>query len=533
MSMLRWARSSWLFAVALPACREAPLPAVVTNRSPESRVRITSVEVVPSSVHNATAEILMPDPSDPAGRRLFHVAPDGSASGDGSLARPWDLETALSQPVAVEPGAQIWLRGGTYHGTFTSNLKGTAAAPIVVRQYPGERAMIDAGPLSETVGALTVRGEWTHFQDIELMSSALHRTSSRPHGLLVYASNTKYINLVVHDVGVAIYTADDAANVEIYGCIIYNNGWETTRGNGHAVYIKNSTGSKIVRDNITFNQFGYGLHGYTNLRTGRLYGLTFDGNVSFNNGSLSANPSANTANVLLGGQQPVERGQVTNNMTYFSPGVRAYNVVLGWSSRSSRDVTATGNYIVGGDNSLLVFEFDQTNISGNVVHTRYRHVQLADATLAGHAWSNNRYFHDPLAQAWRHQTTYFNFSLWQSTTGLDAGSEALRGAPTATRLFVRPNMYEPGRATVVVYNWGRQASVAANLSAVLNAGESYEVRNVQDFFGAPVSSGTYSGGTITLPMTGVTPAQPIGGSPSPAPRTDPEFDVFVVRRAGR
>jgi hypothetical protein len=363
------------------------------------------------------------------------------------------------------------------------------------------------------------------------MSSALHRNSSRPHGLTVYASNTKFINLVIHDAGVAIYTEDTASNVEIYGCIIYNSGWEDTRGHGHALYIKNSSGAKVVRDNIAFNQFGYGLHGYTNLGSGGLYDVTFDGNVSFNNGSLSANPSANTANILLGGQEPVERGRVTNNVTYFSPGVQAYNMVLGWNGVNGRDVTATGNYIVGGDHSLKVWAFDQTTVNTNVVHTAYRVVHLEDPTPIGHTWTNNSYYRDPLAQAWRHQSSYYNFTGWMSNW-LDAASLVFSGAPPTTRVFVRPNAYEPGRATVVVYNWGKQGAVAADLTGVLNAGDTYEIRNVQDFFGTPVARGSYSGGSILLPMGGVTPARPIGGSPSLAPHTGPDFDVFVVRRVG-
>jgi hypothetical protein len=482
-----------------------------------------------SGSYSGSSTVTVTNSSDTAPTGFF-VAPNGSASGDGSLSRPWDLATALNQPTAVRPGAVIWLRGGTYRGTFASYLRGTSSAPIVVRQYPGERAIIDAGALTESAAALNVRGEWVHFRDFELMSSALHRTSSRPHGVLVYASNTKFINLVIHDLGVAMYTADDRTNVEIYGCIIYNNGWETTRGNGHAVYIKNSTGSKLVRDNISFNQFGYGLHGYTNLGSGGLSGITFDGNVSFNSGSLSANPSANTANILLGGQEPVIGGRVTNNMTYFSPGVTAYNVVLGWSSSSSRDVTATSNYIVGGDHPLQVWAFEQTGISGNTVATPNRPVQLADATLPGHAWSGNTYYRDPSAQGWRHQSSSYTFSNWKSNTGLDGTSQALSGMPTGTRVFVRPNLYEAGRATVIVYNWGRQSAVSVNLSGVLSAGDQYEIRSAQNFFGAPLARGTFGGSTVSIPMGSVTAAQPIGGSPSAPPQTGPDFDVVVVRR---
>src|SRR5689334_17648608 len=75
----------------------------------------------------------------------FFVSPTGSARGDGSIGNPWDLQTALNGPAAVHPGDTIWLRGGTYRGTFASNLNGTSSAPIQVRQYAGERATLDGG----------------------------------------------------------------------------------------------------------------------------------------------------------------------------------------------------------------------------------------------------------------------------------------------------------------------------------------------------------------------------------------------------
>src|SRR5207237_1107658 len=78
----------------------------------------------------------------------FYVAPNGRPDGDGSLRNPWNLDTALSQPIGVRPGATIWVRGGVYGSGLTmfhSKLAGTQAAPIVVRQYPGERATINGG----------------------------------------------------------------------------------------------------------------------------------------------------------------------------------------------------------------------------------------------------------------------------------------------------------------------------------------------------------------------------------------------------
>src|SRR5438132_1714973 len=83
-----------------------------------------------------TPRISTPIPVGPE----FYASPGGSASGDGSVTKPWDLQTALSQPTPVTPGSTIWLRAGRYtggapRGEFLSKLTGTADAPIVVRQF--------------------------------------------------------------------------------------------------------------------------------------------------------------------------------------------------------------------------------------------------------------------------------------------------------------------------------------------------------------------------------------------------------------
>jgi hypothetical protein len=98
--------------------------------------------------------------------------------------------------------------------------------------------------------------------------------------------------------------------------------------------------------------------------------------------------------------------------------------------------------------------------------------------------------------------------------------------PTSAFVYVRPNAYEPGRLNITVYNWERQATVDVDVSGLLAVGASYEVRNAQDFFAPPVLSGVYGGGTLALPMTGLSVAAPIGGTAPPA--TGPEFNAFVV-----
>ena len=74
----------------------------------------------------------------------WYVAANGSATGDGSRERPWDLATALAHPPAVKPGDTIWLRGGNYKlAECVTRLTGSPEKHIVVRQFPDERAIID------------------------------------------------------------------------------------------------------------------------------------------------------------------------------------------------------------------------------------------------------------------------------------------------------------------------------------------------------------------------------------------------------
>jgi len=67
-----------------------------------------------------------------------------------------------------------------------------------------------------------------------------------------------------------------------------------------------------------------------------------------------------------------------------------------------------------------------------------------------------------------------------------------------------------------------------DLSGIVPVGARYEVRNVQDLYGAPVASGSFGGGAVSIPLGGVTPPTPVGLTSSRSPRTGPYFDVFLV-----
>ena len=161
----------------------------------------------------------------------YFVAPNGSPTGDGSQNRPWDLNTGIGEDSKVEPGSIVWLRGGKYGnggGTIINSMVvGKPGSPIIIRAFPGEHVVID--------GSIMVYGEWTTIWGLEVLSShpkrSTNQTGSRPTdivrsvGINVLAPNTKFINNIVHDQSEGFGFWSQAVDSELYGNIIYNNGW--------------------------------------------------------------------------------------------------------------------------------------------------------------------------------------------------------------------------------------------------------------------------------------------------------------------
>src|SRR5689334_14762186 len=108
----------------------------------------------------------------PAQAADWYVSPNASASGNGSQSNPWTIQKALSHPSGVNPGDTIWLRGGVYRGRFTSSLRGAQNSPIIVRQYPGERATLDANWTTTLVNGVSSTDGSMTFADTSFFGNA-------------------------------------------------------------------------------------------------------------------------------------------------------------------------------------------------------------------------------------------------------------------------------------------------------------------------------------------------------------------------
>jgi hypothetical protein len=466
---------------------EATITAASEGKSASARVRVK--------------KDAPPPPPPPSGDHAgYYVSPAGTSGGDGSKSRPWNFATALSGAAGkVQPGDTVWMLGGTYRGTFVSTVSGTSGKPVVIRQYPGERALIDGAGAARTATVLNVKGSWVVFWGFEMTNTDADRTYSqtgnggRPHALANYAPHTKFISLVVHDAGVGIYNDPRQYDVEITGCVFYNNGWQgPDRGHGHAIYIRSNTGPVWAHDNVLFNQFGYGVHVYTNPGDGLLNNITIEGNIAFNNGTLATNSSS--SNILVGGDDKADGDVVTKNLTYYPPGVSATNMKVGYGSLRNGSVEVTNNYVIGGTPVLSMGYWTSSTISGNSFIGTGSLLSLTDPLLSPTRFSG------------------------QTAASL----------PTATKVVVRRVAYEKGRAIVAVYNWGNAGAVDVNLDGILPLGSQYEIRNAQNITGAAVTSGTFNGGSVSLPIQAVPPPAPVGWTTKKAPATGTLFGAYVV-----
>lgn len=490
-----------------------------------------------------------------------YASPSGTASGDGSLEHPWDLTTAFARPPSLEAGDVLWLRGGTYAGFFTTTLRGTASAPIIVCAYAGERATLTNGPIDTSVESvpdtLTIAGINTWFWGLEVTSGGptVNRTvSTDAEGNTSWPTSTelpmggdvsilnddtaslpgiKLINMVIHDgrQGVSYWMA--AQSSEINGTLIYHMGWDNTldRGHGHAMYAQNKIGDRKIYDNIVFGGFADGIDTY-GTSAAYLNDLDIEGNTVFNIGALSA--VSGGSDMQIGGGAPLVDPIVKDNMIY-EPNIGSWSLGYTFGATNNSGGVMTGNYVMA--NTYVLF-FDSLAVDENTfiggLDTQMHLTVAAGQSPASYHWDDNQYRRiqtqwDPFAVEAGGATTAYDLAGWQAATDLDPHSTYSDAKPPTNHVVVRPNTYEKGRSNVTIFNWEGLSTVSVDLSATgLATGQSYLVKDAQDFFGPPIFEGSYDGGTIAIPMTGVTAAQPIGIVPKAYVHTSSAFGAFVV-----
>lgn len=138
----------------IPSPQPTATPTPLPSPSPVSTPTPPQPTPTPTPLPSPT-----PLPTPIAG--AFYVSTTGFGLRDGTLANPWDLQTAFNQTVKIVPGSTVYIRGGTYPGKFISRLAGTAATRIDVRPYPGETFKLEGYVHSTLANPLPTGMAWT------------------------------------------------------------------------------------------------------------------------------------------------------------------------------------------------------------------------------------------------------------------------------------------------------------------------------------------------------------------------------------
>ena len=475
---------------------------------------------------------------------------------------PTDNAITVSDPADVMPGSEIRVDDKEELKVLTA----TGNRLTVIRGWSGTAAKAHAAnsPVKSKAPVLTVAGRHAWFWGFELMSSDPVRVTpiagstsvdiSRGTGIDVRGEGIKLINLIVHDTADAIGLAEGALDTEVAGCLSYYNGWQgPDRGHGHGIYIQNRIGRKSINDVISFNNFATGMKVFG--ESGYAVGVDFDGGIIFNNGSVRDARQPKETNLYVGtGRNPGDLINISNNSLYHTPGVLGENLHIGYVSPNKR-VSITNNYVAGGSFALDLTRWEQAVVKGNTFFVSsmgfwsaqtMASVKTPDGfALSAYEWDSNTYFDGapPYGSGMRYTFGFtgaknnlgggiLSFSDWRRANGFDTNSRYEANLPQGTKIFVRPNTYEPGRANVAVFNWDKNGSVELDLYKILKPGDAYSIRDAQNYYGEAVASGVYDGRPVVIPMNLNQVARPVGNLPTVPPHTAPLFGAFVVVTIG-
>lgn len=538
----------------------------------------------------------------------WYVSPTVSqnSNGNGSLSSPWDLQTALSHPAAVQPGDTIWLRGGTYHGHFLSNLNGTSTNYITLSSYPGEWAVIDGNIYPYVAGAqppadpetlpndagearltapndqeetdpaiLRVDGgfvKYTNFEvtclgpinrlyeyvvDIEgtiigncAPNNGFHKMSGINHSA---GTKNKFINLVVRNVpGVGIGSWKSTADSEIYGCVLYYNGYIaysrlnscsatliTVLGKGPGIYTQNNTElNRLIKNNFILNNYDSGIlvwSASTNPSSDYVKNYIIKDNVFVNNGGPQRDE---TSNLLI--------SSATTNSFNKPFGVEVFDNVFyansssSWNSgtlfNNTKGVNFHHNYtykgtvgdVIVGDvyNSNGVLIARNTNLSYH--HNLYagKRTQINTTVYApalNNNFYNNKYYrrtgvnvngefitelnpNTPLAtikQTYNEETNSEGY--WDTVLNACYNIATIGGADPNVMKYDNPscgstyipnitkvvqNEYDTSKYYVSIFNSQSHISSQVNASfSNIPVGTPYKIRDVQNYFGGYIAQG--------------------------------------------
>jgi parallel beta-helix repeat protein len=434
----------------------------------------------------------------------YYVAANGSDSANGAIATPF--RTLARASSVLKPGDVLNVRGGVYNESAQINAKGTAAARITIRAYPGENPIFDGKGHSRNQNVITLAG--AAYIDL----SGFEVRNAGQIGICSWGSNNIRIlnNHVHHSFRNGIYVGWDTRGVSrdnvIDGNTVHNNVLENANrafpngGWATGVSMNNTLGGRVTNNRIYEND-GEGI--VTILSDG----TWIEGNELSDNFSVGIYVD-NARNVTVNANLMYSTG----NSRYYREGYPASGMATAneWydDSLPSRDNTFTNNIVV---NSRWGFFYGAYQAGGG---------------LKGAVVAHNTFYKAASTMIWvendAHSNNVFENNIFYQVGGrgmldVHGGGIAYKnnvwyGAPvaiaSAADVLADPKFVNAGGFKATDYK-------LTNLSPALKVGVDLSQVVKKDFFGAPrVAAFDIGAHQFTAEGSGSAPVTPVLTSPA-------------------
>lgn len=375
-------------------------------------------------------------------RELF-VALSGNDANAGTISAPFATVRKASS-VAL-PGDIVNIRGGVYYATAGIMAKGTSAARITFRSYPGETAVFDGSQGAAGTDVVSFyKAEYVDLVGLEVRNA-------KRIGVNVYASKNIRVrdNHIHHSVRHAVYVGAEtlgvSADIYIDGNEIHDNVLENqnhTLVNGGwagAVCLSQTTRGGITNNRI-YRNYGEGMGSGLStevLMEGNVISDNYSGYIYIDNGQnmvVNANLLYNTGDTRF------------YRLGKPAPGIGIANEVTTGSMPSS-DITVTNNIVIGMRWGFYYGAFENggglknVTVANNTFYdTTEATVMIENDTHSDSVIKNNIFYAIGNSNASVSGAgVKFERNLWYGAapTGLAAGAGDIYGDPT----FVNPGTF--------------------------------------------------------------------------------------------
>lgn len=450
----------------------------------------------------------------------YHVFPSdhgsspGETSGDGSLNKPWDLQTALNQqPEKVNGGDVIFLHAGIYNGRFISKLRSSNNKKITVTSFNNDHVILNGNINSKHNSVLQVRGKMVVFKNLEItllgdFSRDQKDKNFQKVGGVDHVSgvNCEFINLKIHNnPGSGFGSWKRTGGTLIYGCAIYNNGYlSLKRGSGVGIYVQNESDQiRKIENNVIFNNYYKGIEVWSAARNAKseyVKNVLLQNNAMFNNGLPSGRYRDNLiiATDDMNGINIAKNIKVLGNVFYHNTnfsenqvGGDAPSLTLGFNPKAPlQNIEINNNIIIGRNNALRFNNVSTITFKNNITYSGYVHFNRSVLeNIKKWKFENNHYYtkRNVPFRITKHKD--FTINQWKSELQIDNNSSwnHIRSFDMQNVLSITQNSEDRSLFKLVLFNkYGNDVTVDLS-NFDLSEGQSYSIMNIAD--DSPISYG--------------------------------------------